>query len=79
MLEAALFPRKLASNFFFIFRLFYYILYWIQIQIRFRNRIRNRNPTVMYSGFGYAKVKSYGSFGSSSTTLHPEHYYTSSE
>jgi hypothetical protein len=40
MLEAALFPRKLASPFFLYFCR-YYIFCWIRVQIRFRNGNRN--------------------------------------
>ncbi len=38
ILELALFPRNLASRFYFIFWPFYSVLCWIRIRVRFGNR-----------------------------------------
>ncbi len=54
MLEAALFPRKLASHFFILF--FYYILCW--------TGSKSGSGTVLLSGSGSAKATSYSSCGS---------------
>ncbi len=50
MLEAALFPKKLASNFFFL--LLNYILCWIRVQIPVSVKSRNRNALLFRFRWG---------------------------
>ncbi len=66
MSEAALYPRKLASHFFFLTFLLPYI------ESGSNSGSGTGSETVMHSGFGYAKANSYGSCGSSSKTLHQD-------